>query len=234
MALTAVVATVCAATVAAIRWLGVLGVVRDYAVTHTSGSFPPAGGGWGSTTSSYHRQLGLISGPSAAITHLDAVAWRLGLLAGILWMLRLGLLSADHRIGVLRGFGVVVGFGVFVVTGVLHRIAEVVIPVDRTRRWLDRFITLWCLAAVAGAAVAVFAINLTRQAGGPSTLGDHAVITPLGWSIARNALQLAVAVGGWALAATLTRSWIKSLRANHPIGSVTSELVDPGIDTRSS
>src|SRR5882757_2636223 len=36
MVFTAAVATVCAATVVAIRWLAVLGVVRDYAVTRTT------------------------------------------------------------------------------------------------------------------------------------------------------------------------------------------------------
>src|SRR5258708_27138145 len=118
MVLTALVATICATTLAAIRWLAVLGIVRDYAVTHTSGSFPPAGGGWSSTTSSYHRQLGLISGAGSALTRLDATAWRLGLLAGIFWMLRLGLLNADPPLGLLPRFGIVPGLGLFLVTGV--------------------------------------------------------------------------------------------------------------------
>ena len=94
MAFTAFVATVCAMTIVAIRWLAVLGIVRDYAITRTSGSLPPAGGGWSYTTSNYHRQLGLLSGPSAALTHLDHWTWRVGFVAGILWMLRLGLLAS--------------------------------------------------------------------------------------------------------------------------------------------
>jgi hypothetical protein len=213
MAFTAFVATVCAMTIVAIRWLAVLGVVRDYAITQTAGSPAPTVGGWSSSTSSYHRQLGLISGPSTTLTHLDQLTWKVGFIAGILWMLRLGLRSADDRIGVLRGFGVVVGFGAFVVTGAAHRIADVVIPRERTRDRIDLLVSLWCFAAVVTAAFVMATINLASQAASVSSVGstpgDHAVLAPVGWSIARNALQLLVVLGGWSIALFLTRSWVR-------------------------
>lgn len=208
MAFTAFVATVCAMTIVAIRWLAVLGIVRDYAITRTSGSLPPAGGGWSYSTSSYHRQLGLLSGPSAALTQFDHWTWRVGFLAGILWMLRLGLRGANHRVGVLRGFGVVFGLGVFVVTGVAHRIAEVIIPRVRTRDRMHLLITVWCFAAVLTAVFVMATVNVGAVPPGGPTLGDHAVVAPVGWSIARNALQLVVVLGGWSIALFLTRSWV--------------------------
>jgi hypothetical protein len=210
MAFTACVTTVCVMTVIAIRWLAVLGVVRDYTVTHTSGSLPPAGGGFSYSTSSYHRHLGLLSGPSTALTQLDHWTWRIGLVAGILWMARLGLRSANRRIGTLRGLAVVFGFGAFVVTGVAHGIAEVVIPSVRTRDRMHLLITIWCFAAVITAVLVMATVSVGVVPPGGPTLGDHAVIAPVGWSIARNALHLLVAFGGWAIALSLTRRWIRA------------------------
>ena len=142
MALTASIATLCAITLAAIRWLAVLGVLRDYAVAHTSGSVTGS-----YTASPIHRQLGLLSGPSDALTDVDYWAWKIGFIAGVLWLLRLALRSANHRIGVLRTLGIVLGLGAFVATGVAHRITDSVIPSERAR-WMNRLITLWCFAAV--------------------------------------------------------------------------------------
>jgi hypothetical protein len=208
MAGTALVTTVCVLTIVAIRWLAVLGVVRVYAVTRTTGSFPPSGGGWSSSTSGTFGQLGLTSGPSAALTHLDQLTWKVGLFAGILWVLRLGLRSADHRIGGLRGVGIAVGLGVFVVTGVAHRIAEAVIPSERSRDWVDHLISLWCFAAVLTTVFAVASVHESYAPTGALTSGDHAVLASAGWSFARNASQLVVAVGGWWMAVVLTRRWV--------------------------
>jgi hypothetical protein len=208
MTSTATVATLCAITVIAIRWLALFGVVRDYAVTRTTGSLPTSG--WGVTTSSYHRELGLASGPSAALTHLDLVAWRLGLVAGVFWVLRLGLRSAHRRIGTLRTVGLLTGFGLFVVTGVMHRIddaAAVHRRADR-RALTDLAISLWCFTAVASVVFVAFSISVGAQSSGQPQLGDQAVLTPIGWSIARNALQLLVALGGWMIAGLLTREWV--------------------------
>jgi hypothetical protein len=203
MALTATIATFCAVTVIALRWLVMLGVVRVYTVTRTTGSLEST---YSSTFLNGH--LGLASGPSAALTNLDRWTWKVGLLAGIFWMLRLGLRSAGRRIGVLRCIGVVTGFGVFVVTGVMHVIAAVVSPVDSRAR-LDRLITAWC-AAVVVAACMVVATGSLGQPSGPPTLGDQALAIPVAWSIARGAMQLGVALGGWLLAASLTRRWVVS------------------------
>jgi hypothetical protein len=199
MALTATIATFCAVTAAAIRWLVVLGLVRDYTVTRASGTLD-------ASTSIFVHHIGLASGPSVALTNLDRLTWKLGLLAGILWMLRLALRSADHRIGVLRGFGVLSGFGVFVVTGVMHRVADAVGPVDARDR-LDDLITRWCAAAVVAAGLVMATSNLGRASGAPA-LGVKALPIPIAWSIARGALQLGVVLGGWLLAATLTSHWI--------------------------
>ena len=221
LALTASVATLCAATVIAIRWLAVLGVVRDYAVTHTTGFLPTSG--WGSTSSSFHRQLGLASGPSLALTHLDWVAWHLGFAAGLFWMLRLGLRSAHRRIGVLRTIGVLTGFAVFVVTGVMHRIDDALPRPGDTRARTDLAIRLWCFAAVGTAIFVGWTISIGAQPPGPTQLGQHAVIAPIGWSIARNAMQLVVALGGWLIAASLTREWMRAdaTRANTPAARTT-------------
>ncbi len=209
MTFTASVATLCAFTLVAIRWLAVLGVVRDYAVARTSGSLPPAVGGWGYTTSTYHRQLGLLTGPSLALTHLDSWTWRVGFLAGVFWVLRLGLRSANRRVGVLRGFGVVSGFGAFVATGVAHHVADAVIPSVPARDRMHRLITLWCFAAVFTAVLVGMTVSVGAASDNLTTLGDHAVRAPAAWSIARNAMQLFVVVGGWSLAWSLTRSWVK-------------------------
>jgi len=198
MALTASVASLCALTVVAIRWLAILGVVRAYATTHT------AGADFGSAVT-YHRQLGLLTGPSAALTRVDAWCWRLGFVAGLFWVLRLGLRSANRRIGALRTLGVIVGLGVFIVTGVAHVIADVVVPVGRQRVRMQRLITLWCGAAVL---TAIF-VGVTNNTFWSETdaPGTHAVLVPVAWSIATNALQLLVAVGGWSIAAFLTHRW---------------------------
>jgi hypothetical protein len=213
MAATALVATSCAITVLAIRWLAVIGVVRDYAVTHTTGSLPTSG--WGFTTSTFHRQLGLASGPSAALTNVDHLAWYLGFAAGLFWMLRLGRRSANRRIGTLRTVGILTGWGLFVVTGVMHRIADAVARRVHTRDETDLAITLWCSLAFATAVFVGLTISVGAQVPGPTALGDHAVLAPIGWSIARNALQLLVVLGGWSIAAYLTRQWI--LLADDPI-----------------
>ena len=203
MAFTASIATLCAMTVAAIRWLAVLGVVRDYAVAQTSGSL--VSGSY--TASGIHRQLGLISGPSDALTHVDSWAWRVGFIAGVLWVLRLGLRSANHRVGVLRGLGVVVGLGAFVATGVAHRIVEIVIPSERARR-MHLLITLWCFAAVVTAIFVGATIGAADVLNSVTTPGNHVELQPVGWSIARNAMQLLVVIGGWSIAASLTRHWV--------------------------
>jgi hypothetical protein len=210
MALTATVGTFCAATLIAIRWLAVIGVVRVYTVTRTSGSLSSY------TSNLLHSQVGLASGPSAALSNLDRLTWKLGLLAGIFWMLRLGVRAAAHRIGVLRAIGVLAGFGVFVVTGVMHVVAERVRPVSSRDR-INRVITLWCVAAV-GSAVLVMVTDNMARASGPATLGDKALAVPVAWSVARSALQLGVALGGWLLAASLTRRWFMftEWRADQP------------------
>ena len=209
MALTASVATLCAATVVAIRWLALLGVVRDYAVTRTTGSLPTSG--WGVTSSSFHRQLGLSGGPSLALTHLDLLAWRLGFVAGIFWILRLGLRSANRRIGTLRTVGLLTGFALFVVTGVMHRIDDAAAPRRAdTRARTDLAIRLWCFTTFATAVFVGMTISVGAQVPGPTRLGEQAVLAPIGWSIARNGLQLVVALVGWLIAAFLTREWLRS------------------------
>lgn len=199
MALNASIASLCALTVVAIRWLAVLGIIRAYATTHT----------WGADLGSpvtYHRQLGLLSGPSAALTRVDVWSWRVGFIAGLFWVLRLGLRSANRRIGGLRTLGVVVGLGVFVVTGVGHVIADVVVPAGRARARTQRLITVWCGAAVLTAIfVGVTSNRFWAETDAP---GTHAVLVPVGWSIATNAMQLLVAVGGWSIAAFLTHRWV--------------------------
>ena len=215
MALTALVATLCAVSLVAIRWLALLGVVRDFAVTDTTGSASSF------STSAVHRQLGLATGPSVALTHLDHLMWVLGLGAGVLWMLRLGLRSADRRIGVMRGLGLVIGFAVFVVTGVMHCIVEAVTTEkpDRTHR----LITCWCATAVLSAVLLMFSLNSGPQSFGPPVIGTAAALTPLGWSIAGLGLQLAVVIGGWLLAVSLTRRWIDLVESptslNRPLAS---------------
>jgi hypothetical protein len=207
-AFTVLVATVCATTIVAIRWLAVMGVVRDYAVARTSGYLPSAGGGWGYSTSTYHRQLGLLSGPSVALTHLDIWTWRVGFFAGVLWVLRLGLRSANRRVGVVRGLGVVVGVGAFVATGVAHHVADAVIPSVHARERMHRLITMWCFAAVLTAVAVGMTVSVGAASSSGTRLGDHAVLAPIGWSIARNAMQLLVVVGGWSIAWALTRAWV--------------------------
>lgn len=214
MALTASVASLCAVTAASIHWLAVLGVVHDFRVDGTPGLLgASASTSMTFTSSTPYHQLGLASGPSAALTHLDAVTWKLGFVAGIFWVLRLGLRSADRRIGGWRGIGIVFGFGLFVVTGVLHHTTDALIPRDRTRRWVDFGITLWCLVAVLGVVIASLATNSAYH-GGPAIPGVRVDVVPTGWSLARNALQLVAAVGGWSIAMLLTREW---WRAEHAV-----------------
>ena len=211
MALTASIATLCAITLGAIRWLAVLGVVRDYAVAHTSGSVTGS-----YTASPIHRQLGLLTGPSEALTHVDYLAWRIGFIAGVLWVLRLALRSANHRIGVLRTLGIVFGLGAFVATGVAHHIADCVIPPARARR-MNRLITLWCFSAVFTVLFYRARIGSADVLNYVTTMGDHVELQPIGWSIAGNAMQLLVVIGGWSIAASLTRQWVRlEERADEP------------------
>jgi hypothetical protein len=215
MALVALVATLCAATVASIRWLAVLGVVRDFRVDGTpSPSGDPMSTGWTFTsTSTSHFRLGIASVPSVSLTNLDALAWKLGFIAGIFWVLRLGLRSADRRIGVWRALGVAFGLGLFVATGVLHSIADASIPGDRVRRRVNGVITLWCVVAVAAVLVGTVAAAHTANLG-PFTPGVHVVAYPGAWSRTLAALQLTVAVAGWSTAMLLTRGW---WRAEHRV-----------------
>jgi hypothetical protein len=203
MALTASIATLCAITLGAIRWLAVLGVLRDYAVAHTSGSVT---GGY--TASPIHRQLGLLSGPSDALTDVDYWAWKIGFIAGVLWLLRLALRSANHRIGVLRTLGIVLGLGAFVATGVAHHIVDCVVPSGRAR-WMNRLITLWCFAAVFTVLFYRARIGSADVLNSVTTMGAHVELQPIGWSIAGNAMQLLVVIGGWSIAACLTRHWVR-------------------------
>ena len=210
MALTASIATLCAITLGAIRWLAVLGVVRDFAVAHTSGSLSSY------TASPIHRQLGLLSGPSDALTHVDYLAWRIGFIAGLLWVMRLALRSANYRIGFLRTLGIVFGFGAFVATGVAHRVADSVIPSGRAR-WMNRLITLWCFAAVFTVFFYRGRIGSADVLNYVTTMGDHVELQPIGWSIAGNAMQLLIVIGGWSIAASLTRQWVRlEERADEP------------------
>ena len=68
--------------------------------------------------------------------------------------------------------------------------------------------TVWCFAAVLTAVLVMATVSVGAVPPGGSTLGDHAVVAPVGWSIARNALQLVVVLGGWSIALFLTRSWV--------------------------
>jgi hypothetical protein len=150
----------------------------------------------------------LLAGPSSELTRVDAWSWRVGFIAGLFWVLRLGLRSANRRIGGFRGLGIVVGLGVFVVTGVAHIIADVVMPAGRVRNRMQRLITLWCATAVLTAIfVGVTSNNFWSDSDTP---GTHAVLVPVGWSIATNGLQLLTAIGGWSIAAFLTHRWFTS------------------------
>jgi hypothetical protein len=211
MTVTAIVATGCAATVVATRWLGLLGVVRDFSVTRDSIDHVSGGGPVIYSTVGYFRELGFAGGPDHLLTHVDHWAWRVGFFAGVLWMLRLARRVSGYRIGVLRVVGVLIGLGVFVVTGAMHRAVD---PTARSERsddlWLDRLVTLWCGAGVASGLLIGF--TTTRMSGSgtipPAHLGETATLAPLSSSIARAGLQLVVALGGWLLAVHLTRRWI--------------------------
>jgi hypothetical protein len=204
MVLNATVATACTITVIAIRWLALVGVLRDYSVTRTTGSLGSSYTSW-----TVHRHIGLATGPSVALTNLDRLAWKLALAAGILWMLRLGVRAAGRRVGVMRFLGVIVGLGLFVATGVMHRIADVVHPAAE-RAWIHRVITWWCTVAVIGVVI-VMATDRVGGPSGPPVLGDHAQQIPIAWSITRAVVQLGVALGGWLLAASFTRRWLEAV-----------------------
>jgi len=208
MASTAAVATVCAMTVVAVRWLAVVGLVRDYAISHTILLNPQISGGALFSTEGYRRQLGLAGGPSQALTHLDAIAWRVGFFAGTAWMLRLARRVSGYRIGGLRTVGVFTGFGIFIVAGAMHRAVD---PTPRPRRSdqrLDSMITLWCVVALVGGLLIAWTIHAGQfsESGNavPAHVGDVATLAPLGWSMLRNSLQLCAAAGGWSLATLLT------------------------------
>ena len=70
------------------------------------------------------------------------------------------------------------------------------LPRTWTRARREGFIAYGYFADVANAIDGGVALNRAGKPGGPSTPGAHAVITPLGWSISVNALQLALVVGG--------------------------------------
>lgn len=213
MALVASVASLCAVTAASIRWLAVLGVVHDFRVSGTpSATRSVAPTGMTFTTSSPQHRLGLASGPSLSLTNLDVLAWKLGFIAGIFWVLRLGLRSADRRIGVWRGLGILFGFGLFVATGVLHSVADALVPRDRTRRRVNCAVTLWCVVALGAVVIGMFAATHTANLG-PFTPGVHVVAYPGGWSRALAAMQLVVVFAGWSFAMLLTREWWRAEQA---------------------
>lgn len=202
----AAAATGAAATLVAIRWLALFGVVRIYDVP---GSGNALRGGvlvsayWSSAS---HQELGVRdAGPSVALTHLDRVAWTVAVVAGLFWVLRLALGIARYRIGALRGFGVVMGFGLFVATGALHR-ASVVVEDERHRRWVDGLITLWCTVTALSAIVLTI---MTHQEGAELSAPRAVALRS---TLPYFALQLLIIVGGWLIAAGLTREAVRRTR----------------------
>src|SRR4051794_11914313 len=105
MAGNAVVTVACGLTIASIRWLMMLGVVRVFEVEETTRTGP------GPTSGGYHRALGLVAGPSRALTNLDHTCMKIVIFTSAFWMARLALCAAGHRVGFLRGVGVLLGFG---------------------------------------------------------------------------------------------------------------------------
>jgi hypothetical protein len=205
MAVNAAFATVAGSTYAAIHWLATLGVVRVYAVQHTVGSF---GNTWSTSTSSTGRALGLTTGPNAALTNLDGLSWRVSLVCGTFWMLRLALRAANRRIGALRAFGVMVGLGFFVSAGVMHGTTDAVVAPGRRGR-TNLAITALVLALVGAIGVLGTATNAASAdiPGPPTGAGDRFVALPRVFSMTGSALQLLVAAGGLALATYLTVSY---------------------------
>jgi hypothetical protein len=76
---------------------------------------------------------------------------------------------------------------------------------------VDRAISQWCALTVCEVLFLSFSLTSGVNMAGAPTLGQQAVLTPVGWSIARAALQLAVALGGWSLATLLTYRWVRSV-----------------------
>jgi hypothetical protein len=202
MALNAAVTCVCGATYAAIHWLAMLGVVRLYEIRHTTGTM--ADGIGTTTTITYHRALGLASGPSAALTDLDGSCMKVAFFAGALWMVRLALRAADRRIGFLRGVGILVGLGFFVAAGAMHYTTEAAVRRHRRGR-TDVAISFLCGILVA--AYATLHMAMTRADHGIDRIGDHTALIPVTWSIASSALQFVVVTSGIALAVFQTVSW---------------------------
>jgi hypothetical protein len=204
MAINAAAAVVAGGTYAAIHWLGLLGVVRFYAVRHTVGSF---GETWSTSTSSTHRALGLTAGPNSALTSLDSLSWRVALVCGTFWMLRLGLRAANRRIGALRAFGVMVGLGFFVSAGVMHDTTDAVVAPAR-RRWAHAAVTGLVVALVV---VVVMLSTATNQASadipGPTGPGNRFAGISRSITMPASGLQVLVAAGGLALATFLTVSY---------------------------
>lgn len=213
MALTATVTAFCAATIAAIRWLLVLGVVRVFHLeTATS-----TGAGY-TTTSETGSAIGVGSHPSDALTRLDHGCVKVVLFAGAFWMVRLALRAADRRIGFWRGVGILSGFGLLVAAGAMHFTADAVAP----RRFIAR--TNVAISFLAGLTVAgAFAMQAAANRGTFTTgevAGVHATLEPFAWGAAAAALQLVVAVGGFAMAAFLTAQWWSHPR--RPAGRATA------------
>jgi hypothetical protein len=213
MALTATVTAFCAATIAAIRWLMVLGVVRVFHVeTVTS-----AGSGY-TTTSETGSAIGVGSHPSDVLTRLDHRCMKIVLFAGAFWMVRLALRTADRRIGFWRGVGILAGWGLLVAAGAMHFTAEAVAP----RRFIAR--TNVAISLLAGLTVAgAFAMQAATNRGTFMTsevTGLHATLEPFAWGAVAAALQLVVAVGGFAMATFLTAQWW--LHPRRPAGRATA------------
>jgi hypothetical protein len=202
MALCAATAVVAGSTFAAIRWLATLGVVRVYEVEHVTGV--TGDGLIVSSQHTYERALGLPGGPSRLLTDLDTNCWKVALVAGGFWMLRLALRAAGYRIGGLRGLGFVLGLVYFVAAGAMHRTTEAIVRPGWRRR-TDVLITASCVALVAGYIALTLGGNDTG--GSSERPGDYAVEYVLPWTMVGNGLLCFVAAGGIALAIFLTVSW---------------------------
>lgn len=209
--LMATIATGCAITLVAVRWLATLGVIRDYAVIRTAGS------GSYSTATAVQREFGLGSGPSGLLTRVDRTAWAVGFATGFLWMVHLARRTSGYRIGLVRSVAAICGLGLFVATGAMHRTADAVLP-EPSRSRANLLITMWCGSAAFSALV----IGWSVAAGAPdsSGLGFHPLAVPLRWSIARSVAQLLIVVGGWTTAAFLTLRWARRTPLRPPRSAV--------------
>ena len=193
----ATIATGCAITLVAVRWLAILGVIREYAVARDSAS---------SSMTATRREFGLAAGPSVLLTRVDRTAWAAGFATGFLWIVHLARRTSGYRIGFVRSVASICGLGLFVATGAMHRTADAVLP-EPSRSRANLLITTWC----ASAAFSALVIGWSVAAGAPdsSGLGLHPLAAPLRWSIARSAAQLLIVAGGWTTGAFLTISWAR-------------------------